>query len=717
MEPTFSSIPHHDLLTLLIQLAVLLFVARLMGELAVRLDQPSVIGEIVAGIVIGPSLLSGLFPALGSWLVPHTPTQSYLLETFSLVGVLLLMLLTGIETDISLMRRQMRSALGVSLGGLLLPFISGLALGLLLPESMLVREDQRTVFALFLAIAMSISAIPVIAKVLMELNLLRRGIGQTIIAAAMVDDTIGWILLSVVSGLASGAAISAVALVEAFLVVIGFLLVSLTVGLWLVRRVLYAVQSRFTIQYHTTTVIVFLMFLWGAVSLLLGLEALLGAFFMGILLAQIPSLNNDVVHALEHVTLSIFAPVFFAVAGLKVNIPALLRPDLLVLTFVVIGFATFGKILGVYTGARAIGGSDHWTALFYGSGLNARGSMGIVVAAIGLSLGVLTQEMFSMIVVMAVTTSLMAPLLLRWTVQHITPDPEELARLRQEEANRDNLAINLHRVLLPLRAGGQAVATRAVEVNILQRLEVHNRELDVTLLTVSPYEARQTAAQWLADLTRQHEGLRAASRKVIVGDNPGDAILNEASRDYDLMVIGVSEGRATTDVLFTPIVDYLVRLSSVPVLLVAGHNVQPDWRPRRILVPTNGSLAARRAAQFAFALAGEQDEVYVLRVVERNVSAQYLESGTLLIRQMAVARQSVDDLIKHAEAFGAAASGDIQIGTEPEKVILEYAAQHRADLIVVGTSVTAQGERLYMGPRVERILRDALCPVLVLNNC
>jgi Kef-type K+ transport system membrane component KefB/nucleotide-binding universal stress UspA family protein len=630
--------------------------------------------------------------------------------------VLLLMLLTGMETDISLMRRQMKSALGVSLGGLVLPFISGLVLGLLLPESMLVRPDQRTVFALFLATAMSISAIPVIAKVLMELNLLRRSIGQTIIAAAMVDDTIGWILLSVVSGLASGAAISGLSLLQAFLVVIGFLVFSLTAGLWLVRRMLYVVQSRFTIRYRTTTVIVFLVFLWAAISLLLGLEALLGAFFVGILLSQISSLNSEVTHTLEHVTLSIFAPVFFAVAGLKVNIPALLRPDLLLLTIVVIGFATLGKVVGVYAGSRFIGGSDHWTALFYGSGLNARGSMGIVVATIGLSLGVLTQDMFSMIVVMAVTTSLMAPLLLRWTVQHIPSDPAELARLQQEDANRDNLAINLHRVLLPLRSGGQAVATRAVEACILERLGVHNRELDLTLLTVSSNEARQAAAQWLTDLTRQHESLRNANRKVLTADNPGDAILNEAARDYELMIIGVTEGRATTDVLFTPIVDYLVRLSPVPVLLVAGHDVQADWAPRRILVPTNGSLAARRAAQFAFALASEQDEVYVLRVVERNISAQYLESGTLLIRQMSVARQSVDELVKQAATFGAAASGDIQIGTEPEKVILEYARQREADLIIVGTNVSAPGERLYLGPRVERILRDAPCPVLVLNN-
>ena len=262
----FTAASHHDILVLLVQLSVLLLVARLLGELAQRLNQPSVAGEILAGIILGPSLLSGFFPAIGEWLVPQTPTQGYLLEVISMLGMMFLLLVTGLETDIPLIRRQARAALGVAAGGLILPLALGFLLGLYLPDDLLVDPNQRFVFSLFLATAMAISAIPVVAKVLMDPTLTRRDMGQTIIAAAMIDDTTGWVILSVVIGLAGGAAVTVGSVFQSVLSVAAFMIISFTAGRWLVARIVALTQNRLQIRDKMLSLVVMLMFVWGAIS-------------------------------------------------------------------------------------------------------------------------------------------------------------------------------------------------------------------------------------------------------------------------------------------------------------------------------------------------------------------------------------------------------------------------------------------------------------------
>lgn len=245
MNSPFTAAPHHDVLVLLFQIALLLFAARAMGEIAQRMRQPSVVGEILAGIILGPSLISGIFPAVGAWIVPQGAVGGYLLEVVSLLGALFLLLITGLETDLGLIRQHARTAIGVSFGGILVTFGTGFALGWYLPEDLLAQPGQghRLVFSLFVATAMSISAIPVIAKVLMDMNLMRRDIGQTIIAAGMSDDTVGWILLSIVAGLAGTGVITGESVFRAVGSVVLFLLVSFTVGRWLVKRLLDLVQD------------------------------------------------------------------------------------------------------------------------------------------------------------------------------------------------------------------------------------------------------------------------------------------------------------------------------------------------------------------------------------------------------------------------------------------------------------------------------------------
>lgn len=714
MTQPFSAPSHHDVLVLLVQLSILLFTARLLGALAQRLGQPTVIGEIGAGILLGPSFLSGLVPALGAWIVPQTPVQGYLLETVSLIGVLFLLLITGLETDLPLIRSQARSALGVAAGGLILPLLMGFGLGWVMPDSLLGDPERRFVFAAFLATALAISAIPVLAKVLMDLNLTRRNIGQTVIAAAMIDDTTGWILLSIVIGLASGVSLSVLGVAQSVVVVLAFIGLTLTLGRRLVRWLFRFVQNEVELRGKYLSLSVLLMFVWSAIAQEIGLEALLGAFVIGIVLGQTPALPSETVHTLEDVALAIFAPMFFAVAGLKVNIASLLTVELLFITLVLIVVATLSKLLGVYLGARYLAGIDHWTAIFYGAGLNARGSMGIIIATIGLTLGMVSQEMFSMIVLMSVVTSLLAPFLLRYALRFIVADAQELERLKREANARDNVIQNVRRVLLPLRPRPDAGTAQTVEAALLARLAKHNSDLQTTLMTVVSPAQRNESTHALSQMAGAFKGL-SLNKRVAVGAAVDEAILGEAQRGYELMMVGASEGVTNTDVLFTPIVDYLVRFAPCPVVVVRAPNVAPDWKPTRILIPTNGSRASRHAAELGYGLATEGDEtLFFLRVVEFSDTSPVDVSGTLVLRQIKTAWQAVEGLVALGDGR-VQTEKQVLVGKAPEDEILHYAEANAIDLIILGTSVGA-GERLYLGPRVERILKRAVCPVLVINT-
>ncbi len=745
MTEVFTAPDHHDVLVLVVQIAVLLFSARALGELSQRAGQPAVVGEILAGIVLGPTLLSGFVPGLAEWIIPQTEVQGYLLETVAMLGAIFLLVITGLETDLQLIRRHARTALSVSWGGIVTTFSSGFLLGWFLPEFLLADPARRPLFALFLATAMSISAIPVIAKVLIDMGLMRRDIGQTILAAGMNDDTIGWILLGIVAGLASAGGVSTSGIVVTLGSVVFFFVFSFTVGRWFFRRALAVVQDRAASTDRLLTLVVVLTFAWAAFSQVLHLEPVLGAFVAGILFGQLRRLPEQVHHKLESVALGIFAPIFFASAGLKVNLVNLLDPTLMAIAVLVILVATLGKVVGTYLGARIGGRQDHWTALSYGAGLNARGAMEIIIATIGLQLGILGQDVFSIIVLMAMVTSLMAPFGLRFVFDRITPGEEELRRLRREELAETSLVDQVHRVLLPvrLRPAGAAPDVYTVQTRVLGLLGA-DQDLSVTLLTVTSEERRAEADAFLEKV----ESLFVAGEvvhKVAVDSDPGRAILEEAGKDYDLLLLGAAEFEGSSEVVFTPLVDELVKVAPCPTAVVGGARraiaaetgsgqrrkeageVVPgagapppagDWRPRRMLVPTNGSLAARRAAELAFALASSDSlaEVTILNVVVEEMNPHYREREATLERRLGIGHQIVEELRQMGEALDVRTEADVRLGVDPETVIVDVAKRLHKDLVLVGTDVRPGSERLFLGPRVEQILRLAHCPVIVLNT-
>jgi nucleotide-binding universal stress UspA family protein len=374
----------------------------------------------------------------------------------------------------------------------------------------------------------------------------------------------------------------------------------------------------------------------------------------------------------------------------------------------------FGKMVGAYTGGRLIG-LDHWRSLAYGSALNARGAVEIIIATIGLSLGILSQDMYSIIVLMAVTTSLMAPALLRWSLQHVVPDEQESKRLRLEELASDSLLGRVNRVLLPVRQreGANRFAIQKVETHLVGKL---GSDLAVTLFNVTPQGSRNGGVDYLNDMAQLFSA-SDLSKKVVESDKPVEAILDEAQKDYDLIILGASEKASGSDILFNPLTDQLVRLSPCPTMIVKGTRVAEHWPPRRILVPTNGSASSRSAAEVAFVLARDENvQVTLLNVVEVEKRGDYRfdSSGRSRERQLSNAHQIVESLRLLGEAQEVKAETQVRVEGAPETVILEIAEGY--DLIVLGTGARASLERVFLGPRVEAILDQATCPVIVVNG-
>ncbi|MFS8201118.1 cation:proton antiporter [Streptomyces sp. CWNU-52B] len=412
----------HTLLVLLLQVGVLLLTALLLGRLAQRLGMPAIVGELSAGVLLGPSLLAAAAPRAGHWLFPQNAESMHLLDAVGQLGVILLVGFTGIHVDLKLVRRQGGRAAGVSAAGLVLPLALGVGLGFLLPTSLHAPGADPTVFALFVGVAMCVSAIPVIARTLIDMKLIHRDVGQMILVAGTVDDTVGWVLLSVIASMATaGLAAGGVFLTLGKVALL--LLVTMTVGRLVVGAAMRASARRGDSGLPVITTVV-LMTLSAAGSHALGLEAVFGAFLCGILIGSAKDFDPSALVPLNTTVMSVLAPLFFATAGLRMDLTALADPRIALWGFAVFAIAVFGKFLGAFVGGLTCR-MNRWESMALGAGMNARGVIEVIIALAGVRLGLLTVEMYSIVVLVAVLTSLMAPPLLRFAMNRVEQTAEE----------------------------------------------------------------------------------------------------------------------------------------------------------------------------------------------------------------------------------------------------------------------------------------------------
>jgi Kef-type K+ transport system membrane component KefB/nucleotide-binding universal stress UspA family protein len=705
---------------LLAQIALLIAVGRGLGELMQRIGQPSVIGELLGGLLLGPSLFGWLWPSAQAAIFPPSGEQKALLEGIAQFGILLLLLLTGMETDLKLVRKVGRAAATISVAGIVVPFICGFTLGEFLPQTLLPHPEARLVASLFLGTALSISSVKIVAVVVREMNFMRRNVGQIIVATAIIDDTIGWIIIAMIFSLASHGSPDLFSIGQAVFGTLAFLGISFTIGRRLAFRLIRWANDHLVSSGAVITVILLLMSAMAMITHLIGVHTVLGAFVAGILVGESPILTRQIDERLRGLISSLFMPVFFGLAGLSADLTVLKDPNLLMLTIALILIASLGKFGGAFAGG-ALGGLTQKESYALASGMNARGSTEVIIATIGLSMGVLSQNMFSMIVTMAILTTMAMPPMLRAALSRLPPGKDEKARLEREEFEQNGFVANLERLLLAadesanakfashvagLLAGGRGLPITVLHVGRRAKQQQGKREEEESLEAVVQHAATAVAE---ADEEKVHP-IEVTTR--VRTDNVANAVAEEAQKGFDLLLIGVDKVLSDKEG-FDRKIETLAEGFKGPIAIVAAkgiHLKQPATSGFKILVPVSGNAVSRRGAEVAVALARLSAEpvnvVYVSTTRDRGALRN--SASMTLAREEAILK----DTATAAARYDVEVVTSLRANAAPEEEILREIKSVGADLVVLGVD-RIQGDSLNFGSVATAVLAKSNVSVLL----
>ncbi|HTS45119.1 MAG TPA: cation:proton antiporter [Puia sp.] len=387
---------------LLLQIIVIVLCTRVFGFLFHRINQPAVVGEIVAGIVLGPSLLGLLFPAISNFVFPASSLQN--LRFLSQVGLILFMFVIGMEVDADIIRKQAYDAVIISHASIIIPYTLGLGLSFFLYNQFAPPDISFLSFALFMGIAMSITAFPVLARIIQERGITKTKLGMMVITCAASDDVTAWCILAVLIAIVkAGSSISA-------LFTIGLVVFYIAVMLFVMMPVLKNLYSRYAekkMMNRAMMPIVFIILLLSAYTTeVIGIHPLFGSFLAGVIMPQAFNFRKTVIDKIEDVSVVLFLPLFFVFTGLRTQIGLLNQGYLWVACGWILVAAVSGKFVGSAFAAKVVGQS--WKdSLSIGALMNTRGLMELIVLNIGYDLGILSPEIFSMMVLMALVTTFM----------------------------------------------------------------------------------------------------------------------------------------------------------------------------------------------------------------------------------------------------------------------------------------------------------------------
>jgi Kef-type K+ transport system membrane component KefB/nucleotide-binding universal stress UspA family protein len=703
------------------EIVLLLVTGRLLGEFMVRLGQPSVMGMLLAGILLGHSVLGALWPGAEKFLFPSTPDQKAMIDGLSRLGILMLLLLTGMETDLKLVRKVGRAAVAISLTGIAVPFACGFMLGELLPASFLPGGGQRLVTALFLGTALSISSIKIVAMVVREMNFMRRNLGQIIVASAIMEDSIGWIIIAITLGIATSGKpdlVSVARIVGGIALFLGF---SFTLGRRIVFTLIRWANDTFKSEFAVVTMILIIMGSMALMTAAIGVQTVLGAFIAGVLIGESPILSKHIDGQLRGVITALFMPVFFGMSGISADLTILVHPQMLLLTGLLLVIASLGKFAGAFIGGR-IGGLKMSESLALGCGMNARGSTEVIVATIGLSMGALTQNLFTMIVTMAVITTTAMPPMLRKALSCIPIGKPERERLAREELDEKGFISNLERILLAVDdspagkiaariagsvAGSRGMPLTIVDVDKTKKKDVPDGESHERAIADSAEESARATAQ----ATDEEKPRKVDISRQEKGETPEGKVAQAAQKGFGLMFVGIAKSRSMDGEL-TPELTRIVGDFEGPVaVLVCRVCPEPDFLDGAdILVPVNGTEVARRGAETAFVLARPTGA----RVTTLYVSAA-AEPGKRPVR-IPSARRNEAAVLKDMAQLASRYDLDIRTAMASNRAtdapIRKEAPKH--DLIVMGVS-RRPGKMLYFGNTAATLMKDWDGPILFVS--
>jgi Kef-type K+ transport system membrane component KefB len=390
----------HPLSILLLQIISILVVAKIVGRIFNKIGQPTVIGEIVAGIILGPSILGMYFPAYLEFLFPANSMMP--LQLISQIGLILFMFVIGMELDIKVLKSKAYDAFVISHSSIIVPFILGTGLAYFIYQEYAPDDINFMSFALFMGVAMSITAFPVLARIIKERNLTKTKVGSIALTCAAADDVTAWFMLAAVIAIVkAGSFVSA-------LFTIGLTVIYFLVMLKVVRPLLikYTPTNKKTFSKSLIAIYFIVLVFSACTTEIIGIHALFGAFIAGLIIPENLNLRSSFIEKLEDVSTILLLPLFFVCTGLRTQISLISGWHLWLLTGLIILVAVAGKFLGSTITSRYVGQS--WkSSLMIGSLMNTRGLVELVVLNIGYELGVLSPLMFSMFVIMALFTTFM----------------------------------------------------------------------------------------------------------------------------------------------------------------------------------------------------------------------------------------------------------------------------------------------------------------------
>ena len=392
----------HDITHFIFLVAFLLLFARAFGEAARLLRQPGIFGEIIGGVILGPSVFGHLFPSQFHTLFQPSQPVSLALDGLIQLSLILLLLVSGLEVDLGVLVKQGKSTLLTATGSFIFPFIAGFLLAWYFP--VLMGNNMGTeifVFALFIGIAFAITALPVVARTLFDLGIFKSPSGATIISSAMVIDFLGWLIFSVVLGMA-GRAGQLEKIPQIIMIVVVFTVGMLIVGRKFFSAVIPAIQTKLSYPGAILNFILIGGLLAASFTEFIGLHAIFGAFIFGVAIADSPKLSEETREIIHQFVANIFAPLFFVSIGLRVDF---VQNFNFILLGVFLLFAIVTKVAGSYAGAK-LGGFSKADSLLIGFGMNSRGAMEIAIGTVALENKIISNEVFVVLVILAILTSI-----------------------------------------------------------------------------------------------------------------------------------------------------------------------------------------------------------------------------------------------------------------------------------------------------------------------
>lgn len=699
----------HQLLGAFLAIAVVLLVTRSMAEISRRLGQPEVLGELLGGFLIGPSVLGALFPgAFGALFL--NPSVSLALQLLSWIGAILLLMIAGMEADLAILRQKALPGLLAAAGAVGAAIGTGTVIGV-----KVFGQDPTSAF--FLGLVLSVTAVSVMAKLLIEREALRRDYAQVMLAAGIASEVVVWPLISIVSSVQHKSNPFAAGLRATGLAVLFFLFM-FTLGrrftFWAMRRV----ADVTCIPNGELSLILILLCLSAATTTLMGLHPLLGAFVFGVLLSKAPRATIALKERIQALTIALFAPIFFGLAGMRVNLFNLRGMQSIKGILILLVVAGLAKVILGTLGALA-GKLPPWEAATVGVGLNLKGGTDVVIAIVGTELLLLSSDLYTAYAVVAILTVMISPPAIRWMAAKTRPGEAELKRLNREEARKLAYLADRERVLLPmipelLPAHSAMLATaiaaaKHAEGELFDLTELSfNQDASLTR-SATPDEIVQASSMLSHASDYAHVDLERISSKV------GDiyAAVEAAAVGQHLLMLGATQATGDIALSFGPVQDRILRECTTDILLTVFPGSTPP-PIRRILVPINGLAHSLAAADVAGYIAkGSHAEIVLLTVMSPRLGPMFWRERKhrdLLQAGYATTREAKSRITRL----------DIQL---TEKVILAEnvaeatLAELKAtsyDMLLLGSVMRSSEHGISLGRTVETLLQTAELPRSVL---